>query len=369
MRDDDACPGALQVHQAADGALARLRLPGGMITAAQLEALAHTATEFGNGTVELTVRGNLQLRAVRDAAAVADAAAAVGLLPSPTHERVRNIVASPLSGRAGGSADVRPWVAELDIAIQADPDLARLPGRFLFGIDDGRGDISGLGTDVGAHVLSEGVAALLLAGRDTGIRLESGEVVATLVAVARRFIDIRGKAWRIAELDDQSPLVSDFVPTAPAGATYPPVLRPPVGWIAQGDGRVALGAAVPLGVLAARQAEFVAAIDAPVVVTPWRSLLVCDLPEGVADSSLRVLAPIGLVFDENSPWLDVSACVGSPGCEKSLADVRAEATRVVSEGVDGQAVGHVHYVGCERACGSPPSGQVFVATAEGFREL
>ena len=35
----------------------------------------------------------------------------------------------------------------------------------IVGIDDGRGDISGLGTDVGAHVLPDGVA-LLLAGRD-----------------------------------------------------------------------------------------------------------------------------------------------------------------------------------------------------------
>jgi precorrin-3B synthase len=368
MRDDDACPGALQVHQAADGALARLRLPGGMITAAQLEALAHTATEFGNGTLELTVRGNLQLRGVRDAAAVADAAAAAGLLPSRTHERVRNIVASPLSGRVGGLGDVRPWVAELDKAIQADPDLAQLPGRFLFGLDDGRGDISGLGADVNAQMLSDGVA-LLLAGRDTGIRLAPGAVVAALVTVARRFVEIRGKAWRIAELADPSALVSDFEATAPAGATCPPVLRPPVGWITQDGATVALGAAVPLGVLTARQAEFVAAIDAPVVITPWRSLLVCDLSEGVADTSLRVLAPMGLVFDENSPWLDVSACVGSPGCEKSLADVRAEATRVATEGVDGPAAGQVHYVGCERACGSPPTGQVLVATAEGFREL
>ena len=47
---DDACPGALHVHQAADGVLARIRLPGGMITAAQLETLAHAATRHGSGT-------------------------------------------------------------------------------------------------------------------------------------------------------------------------------------------------------------------------------------------------------------------------------------------------------------------------------
>ncbi len=365
MRDDDACPGALQVHQAADGALARLRLPAGMISAAQLATLAQAATEFGNGTIELTVRGNLQLRGVRDAAPVAEAAAAAGLLPSPTHERVRNIVASPLSGRAGGLADVRPWVRELDTAIQATPELAGLPGRFLFGIDDGRGDISGLAADVGVHVLPDGVA-LLVAGRDTGIRLEPADVVETLIAVARRFVQVRGKAWRVAELDDPAALVSDWHATAPAGASWLPLLRPPVGWIGQDDSRVALGAGVRLGVLQARQAEFVAAIDAPVVITPWRSLLVFDLAEGVADTALRVLAPLGLVFDESSPWLAVSSCVGSPGCAKSLADVRAEASRVAREdAVDG----HVHYVGCERACGSQPDGRVMVATGDGFQAL
>lgn len=105
-RDADACPGALRPHQAADGALARIRLPGGMITAAQLATLASVASDFGSATLELTARGNVQLRGIRDVAAVADAVAKAGLLPSATHERVRNIVASPLSGRAGGLADV-----------------------------------------------------------------------------------------------------------------------------------------------------------------------------------------------------------------------------------------------------------------------
>ena len=46
-RDADACPGALQVHQAADGAMARIRLPGGMITAAQLATLADVSSRLG----------------------------------------------------------------------------------------------------------------------------------------------------------------------------------------------------------------------------------------------------------------------------------------------------------------------------------
>lgn len=364
-RKHDACPGALQTHQAADGALARIRLPGGMITAAQLDALADTATRFAAGTLELTARANLQLRGITDTAGVADAVAAAGLLPSAHHELVRNIVASPLSGRLGGLTDVRGWVGELDRGIQHDPALTALPGRFLFCIDDGTGDVSGLGADVGVQVTDDGTA-LLLAGRDTGIRLDRDDVVATLIAVARRFAEMRGGAWRVAELDDPGLLLDGAGPPAGAPLTLTPNVRPPVGWITQDDGNVALGAAVPLGVLSARQAQFIAAVGAPVVITPRRSLLVCDLADGVADTSLRVLAPLGLVFDQTSRWLEVSACVGSPGCERSRADVRAEATRAVDTAT---ATGIVHYVGCERACGRPPAGEVLVATDAGYRPL
>ncbi len=363
-RDQDECPGALQLHRAADGALARIRLPGGMIEPRQLEALAHAANRFGSPAMELTSRGNIQIRGIRDdeaAAALADAVAAAGLLPSPTHERVRNIVASALSGRVGGSADVREWVRLLDAALCAEPDLAALPGRFWFSIDDGRGDVSGLAADVGAHVVGDSVA-VLLAGRDTGVRISAPDVVPTLISIARRFVELRDDAWRIAELADVSALVEGLPRSVAPGGRWPPVSRPPVGWISQDDGRVALGAVAPLGVLQSRVAEYLAAVDAPMVITPWRSMLVCDLDDGVADTALRVLAPMGLVFDDGSPWLDVSACTGSPGCEHSAADVRADATRAVGD----PSTVHRHFVGCERACGSPPASEVLIATGDGY---
>jgi precorrin-3B synthase len=252
-------------------------------------------------------------------------------------------------------------VGGLDAAIRAEPNLAELGGRFWFSLDDGRGDVSGLGADVGAHVLDDGVG-LLLAGRDTGVRVSDvSDIPRALVGVALRFLDVREKAWRVTELADPTALL----PGAELGAAVPPVTRAPVGWIPQDDGRVTLGAAVPLGVLPARVAEYLAAIEAPLVITPWRSVLVCDLSEEVADVALRVLPPLGLVFDENSPWLDVSACTGSPGCAHSIADVRADA----AASLDKTYPVHRHFVGCERACGSPLTGEVLVATADGYQLL
>jgi precorrin-3B synthase len=359
IRDDDACPGVLRLHQAADGPLMRVRLPGGALRCDQLQTLAVAARDHGAGMLELTGRGNLQLRGVTNAGAVADALAAADLLPSPDRERPHTIAASPLSGRVGDFADVRGLTADLDSALLAAGDIG-LPGRFWVALDDGRGDVAGLGADIGARLAGD-VAELQLTGRDTGVRIPAVAVADALAAAAGRFAVMRGNTWRAAELTDPTVLVDD----ATLGSAATPIGRAPVGWIEQTDGRVALGAGVPLGGLPARTAEFLAAIEAPLVITPWRSVLVCDLDERVADAALRVLAPMGLIFDENSPWLAVSACTGSPGCSRSLADVRTDAACTVESGDAGAR--HRHYVGCERACGSPPDADVLIATADGYR--
>src|SRR3712207_3701548 len=127
----DACPGALQTHAAADGALARVRVPGGLLAGGQLRALAAAARDLGDGALELTSRGNVQLRGLADGAQaeLGDRLAAVGLLPSATHETARNVLASVLSGRAGGRGDGRPWGARFGARMWAEPEMAGRHGR------------------------------------------------------------------------------------------------------------------------------------------------------------------------------------------------------------------------------------------------
>ncbi|MFF4493907.1 cobalamin biosynthesis protein CobG [Streptomyces sp. NPDC001546] len=141
----DACPGALRLHAADDGYLARVRIPGGLLTVPQAVALGLAADRFGDGHLELTSRGNVQLRGLADGCGggLAELLDGAGLLPAPRHERVRNIVASPTGG-----AHVVRWVRELDRLLCASSRAADLSGRFLFALDDGRGDVAALDPDI-----------------------------------------------------------------------------------------------------------------------------------------------------------------------------------------------------------------------------
>ncbi|MDJ0394999.1 precorrin-3B synthase [Rhodococcus sp. G-MC3] len=366
----DRCPGALTAHQAADGALARVRLPGGRLTSEQLLVLARAATDLSTGSMELSSRGNIQFRSVTDTDELARRLADADLLPSPTHERVRNILASPLSGRVGGLTDVRQLIADLDLALISHPELAALPGRTLFALDDGRGDVIAPGPDFAVQAVDDTTYALILAGNDSGARIDRSRVVDVLVDAARSFVEFRTTEWRLRELDEGPARVLASLGLRRGTPTSLPVASeniPPVGWLTQSDGRVTLGGVLALGTLDARLAEFLAAVDKPIVVTPWRSLIVCDLDEDVADTVVRVLAPLGLIFDENSPWIEASACTGSPGCEKSHSDVRADLTDAVDtlQITPGQ---RQHWSGCERRCGRP-AGDVLdvVAGPTGYR--
>ncbi|GGP07770.1 precorrin-3B synthase [Nonomuraea glycinis] len=382
----DACPGALQVHEAADGPLARVRLPGGAVTAPQLREIAACADELGSGVIELTSRANVQVRALRSASAFAERIASAGLLPSAAHERVRNIVGSPLSGRgSGGSLDTQPMVDALDQALCSRARLAALPGRFLFALDDGTGDVIGLGADVTFAAEGSRLGRLLLAGSDLGLAAHPDTVIDLMIAAAEAFLDERAShaAWRIHELENGprriAARLNDMTTESPAAPAIlaeasrhadlrdSPAIRR-AGRIAQRDGRVALEALVPLGRLTPAQAVALANAGTTVRLTPWRTAVLLNLSPGEADRAANTLEEAGLVVDPASPWAGVTACTGRPGCAKSLADVQADARRWVS-GLDTAPRTPVHWAGCERRCGLP-RGQVvqMIATEDGYQE-
>lgn len=323
--------------------MVRLRLPGGRVAAETLVRLVELATGYGNGVVQLTSRAGLQVRGLPDPLPPAFVAAVVatGLLPSTTHERVRNIVASPLTGLHGGLADVSGLAHVLDAELMRAPALAGLPGRFLFVLDDGRGDVIGLRFDLGYQATGPDGGHILAGSAGHGIAVETAEVVPTLLRLTHSFVEAHANtgAWHVSDLPDL-PGWAERMGLRPVPKTH-------------GSARILLGrlgdvasVAVPLARLTPTQATTVAEVaSAEVVVTPWRGLVIPD-----AADQLDQLATVGFVVNEDEAWAQLSACVGLPACAKSRIDTVKVAETLVASG---RPLPRTHLAGCERRCGAP----------------
>lgn len=277
----DRCPGVLRPWSADDGLLVRLRLVGGRLPADSLLALTNVSEEYGTGRVHVTGRANLQLRGLPGDRGnllpeVRRALEETGLLPCPTHELVRNIMVSPCTGQqatGGGRADLRPLASQLDTMLCSVPRRAELPGRFLFVLDDGRGDLLDRSCDLGLVALDERLAQLRL-GEDWGPVLPLDEAPAALLRFADEFLDRRGEGptapWHVAELTE--PLAEPSPPDTRLPRPSPPLPYGPVpggGFhmriTDRGLGRDAVED------LTGRASD---AGHGELVVTPWRGALV-----------------------------------------------------------------------------------------------
>ena len=90
------CPTVHAPMPSGDGLLVRVKPFGGRLTSAGLAALAEAAGAHASGVVELTSRGNLQVRGVRDPAGFAHAMVDAGLADAdPVREARRNVIAVP----------------------------------------------------------------------------------------------------------------------------------------------------------------------------------------------------------------------------------------------------------------------------------
>jgi precorrin-3B synthase len=346
------CPGAWRPMESGDGLILRLRPRLGRLTAAEVRALSAIAVRYGNGTVELTSRANLQIRGVAEAEHAACLAALVeaGLVDAdPQAERQPALTVTPF------------WVAgdltcRLFAALGAVlPDLPTLPDKVGIALDTGPAPmLTDCPADFRIERAAEGMVLLRADGFAAGRAVREAALPAALVELAAWFVATGGRArgrmarhlahqplppaWR------QTPALRPVPPPGP-GTSIPGTALEAEALSAKGGGSTAQGWVVglPLGQIPA--ADLRALVDTSgadaVRLTPWRSLVL----ERAADP-LPVAPRLGLITRPDDPLSRVDACPGAPACPQATVE-----TRTLARALAAQLAGRtLHLSGCAKSC-------------------
>jgi precorrin-3B synthase len=368
-----ACPGLLRIVAARDGGLCRIKLPGGVLTAAGAWAVADASRRFGNGAVELTNRANLQLRGIAPAnqdRLVAQVMAA-GLGPaSAGADDVRNLMLSPMAGLDPTAAlDTRPLAAELLRALEQDLRYHQLSPKFAIQLDGGEALaelhhphdlwLSPLWLAGEWHLALGLASAIATATPVAAVPIREG--VALLLAVLDRFLALAGPApGRLREVLERYPapaLLEGLKVNRGPFAPLPPRAVPPALGLhrQQQPGHVSVGLAPALGRMSGDELSALARLSCDfaqgeLCLTPWQGLLLPGVTQENAPAVQAQVQALGLLVDHRAPLAALVACTGSAGCNRGLADTKADAQRLAT------LLGHatpVHLTGCARSCAHP----------------
>ena len=121
-------------RQAGDAQMLRIKIPQGILDAAQLDAVADAAERYSRGFAHITTRQNFQLHFVKlhDVEHAMRTLAAAGLTTREAcGNSVRNITACPYAGVAAAEAfDVTPYAEALTRYLLRHPLSSTLPRKF-----------------------------------------------------------------------------------------------------------------------------------------------------------------------------------------------------------------------------------------------
>ncbi len=112
----------------------RIRVPNGLLTSAQLRAIAALSEQHGNSIADITVRQNIQLHwlKIESLPEVFERLQSIGLRTTGAcGDVVRNVTGCPLAGlHAHEIADVSPIALALDRELAGNPEFYNLPRKF-----------------------------------------------------------------------------------------------------------------------------------------------------------------------------------------------------------------------------------------------
>lgn len=372
------CPGLSQPMATGDGLLVRLTPTGTTMSCEAFAALCTAARRYGNGVIEITSRGSVQIRGLtedsvkRFAAGVARIDLAFGEGPP--------VLSDPLAGLAPQEAlDASVIAADLRRAIAAAPFAADIGPKVAVAIDGGGVlHLDAVMADVRMRAQASGAHLHLAVGGDAETASPIGAVAAehAVEAATRmlRVIAAGGPAVRARDIVATNGaaafrrVVADILVDLPPPPPRPPA--DPLGTYALRDGRLAIGLGLPFGHAHATALEELTHAAAETGATgyrtaPGRALVVMGVTEDGAGHLADIAQRLGFIVRADDPRRRVVACAGAPICASAEIPTRALAPSLAKVAVTGADAPMMHLSGCAKGCACPRSTPLTVVGIEG----
>ena len=363
-----ACPGLSAPMQTGDGLLARL-MTGATIGLAAANALCAAARRHGNGIIEITARGSIQVRGLTpaSAAAFADAVAALAIDAADGVP----ILTDPLAGLAPApvsAIDAQQPAAALRQRLAASCFTHFLGPKVSLVIDGGSAlHLDAVRADLRLRADPELAGWHVAVGGDAASATPIGLVAATdAVETSMRLIESlaqHGPQMRARDVllrygpGDFRSAIADLLIEASNPVARPP--SDPVGLHPLGDGSVALGVGLAFGhtdadALAGLIEAAARAGAGGLRTAPGRALLVTGVAADTAPALAARAESLRFITRRGDPRRAIVACAGAPICAAAEIPARALAPLIVSAAanlLDGSLT--LHLSGCPKGCAHP----------------
>jgi len=370
-----ACPRLAAPMETGDGLLARL-VPAGPIATDAFADLCAAARAHGNGIIEVSARGSIQVRGLTPVSAPLFAAS-VHALDIDTCDGVP-VLAGPLADDPTALIDAHGLAASLRQTIAASghtlaPKISVvIDGGGLLHLDALTADVRlrAVPTAEGPklHVALAGDAASA-----TPLGLVAPDEAANLVTRLLAVIAAQGSDTRASDVLRGKGLGA-FSGVAGDGlaAARPLTARPTpetIGLHRLKGGACAIGVALPFGQAHATDLVALAGIAQAngatwVSAAPNRTLLLGPIDELTGFVLATAADNLGFVVDARDSRRRVVACPGAPGCASGLIAARALAAEIASALPASQAGIAVHVSGCAKGCAHPGQAPLTIVGTE-----
>jgi len=378
--------------------MCRLRIPNGILKAAQFAGLADLAERYGGGYAHVTTRANIQIREVeaKNAVAMLEAVQDLGLTSRGSGaDNIRNVTGTPTAGIDPQELiDTRPYAREWHFHILNDRSLYGLPRKFNVAFEgagivpvlEDTNDIGFQAVQVnGGFGLEPGVWFRLglggLTGHqafalDTGALVKPADACKVADAVVRVFIDHGNRSDRtkgrlkyvidkmgveqvLALMEEK---LGRKLDRAVPGALKPrPIFERDahIGIHPQKqEGLNWIGVTVPVGRLTVKQVKGLAAVaqdfgDGDIRLTVWQNLLISGVPTDKLEGARKKIEALGLSIEANAIRNGLVACTGDIGCRFAASDTKRHAEEIAAwceTRVTLDTPVNIHLTGCQHSC-------------------